>query len=55
MGLLSNKSGRDMDKIAAVCLTPVDPEVISVQGPVKVMLLCGAAEMVVQAALAAGL
>lgn len=39
MGLLSNKSGRDMDKIAAVCLTPVDPEVISVQGPVKVMLL----------------
>lgn len=32
LGLLGSKSGRDMDKIAAAGLTPVDPEVISVPG-----------------------
>ena len=32
LGLLGSKSGRDMDKIAAAGLTPVEPEVISVPG-----------------------
>ena len=32
LGLLGSESGRDMDKIAAAGLTPVEPEVISVPG-----------------------
>ena len=32
LGLLGSKSGRDMDKIAAAGLTPVEPNVISVPG-----------------------
>ena len=32
LGLLGSKSGRDMDKIAAAGLTPVEPNIISVPG-----------------------
>lgn len=32
LGVCGNKSGRDMDKIAAAGLTPVEPEVIGVPG-----------------------
>ena len=32
LGICGSKSGRDMDKIAAAGLTPVEPEVISVPG-----------------------